>query len=1330
MRRWIKNLLITLGVLLLLVLLPLIWLLGTESGLRWLVARVPAWVPGVSVETAQGSLLRRVRLGNLAYRQDQTTVEVRHFEFAWLPSALFGLEARIQKVHVEGIRVNLPPSPPEQEKPETRPEIPDIKLPLDIVLEDLRITDLEIHQAEKTLFQLDSASLQASAGDSLDIQHLDVDSPLFRLRVGQSTAGLSKPHPLRLKLHWSAPLPDLPEGSGEMEISGDLNELYVRHVLEAPAALRLTGSLRQPLEQLTWQARLEWDSLTWPPPGVEQPNLLTLGTGYITADGDLESYRVNLQAPVDGPRIPSGTWRASLAGDFSGLELESLQGETLEGQLTAGGRLNWQPQLSAQLELNTRGIKLTEFWADWPQAMTLDGLIRARFLEDTLSLEQLELSLPEAGSRIRGEGEVVLPADQESGPRIQADLNWETLHWPLLLDPTEGEPRDTDYVAQSRTGRAKIAGGLEDYQLELDLELAGAQIPPGQWQLRGRGSDRHLKLAGLNGEVLQGQLALTGEASWQPRVEWNLSLSGEGINPGAHWAEWPGRLALALNSRGHLAEDGPRVEAEIKQVTGKLREYPLSLQGRLKVAGEHYQVENLILNSGETRLQAQLSLDDKLNGAWSLDAPDLSHLLPAAGGGLRGSGRLGGSLKAPALALELDGNALRFEDWQMDNLDAKAEVELGGGETLEAKITAEQITRGQQVLLKSVKLQADGRLSAHELQAELHTPRESLELALAGAYAQAEQTWRGELRALGLASPDFGKWRLDAPATLEASAKAARLGRACLYRRDQQTDNGTAHVCLQPTWNADQGSHLQAELGQLPLSLAHPFLPEGTTLGGELGGNIQASLGGGGELGADIQLELSPGRVQTLVDHEPQRFAHRGGALKLAIDRQGLNADLGLKLLSQSGLDASLLMPGFNRLPLASDQPLEGRVNAQFADLNLLTTFVPQVREPSGEVKLNLELAGTPETPRFNGQFTVREAAVDLPDLGLELREMDLTLQAQGQDHLQLDAGLQSGEGRLKLSGNFKFPQLPQWEADLKVSGEKFTVINTPDIHALATPEVSLEARPGWLKLRGEVHIPEALLTPNIVTGHSQAGAVAESGDVVIVNQDKSGEEAGKTGDGGQAAPEAEEAPKWQMDIVLRVSLGDHINLEVVDFSSRLGGSLGLTMKPGQPLPLGNGVVEILDGTYRAYGQDLEIERGQIVFADSPVDNPGLNIKAMRRIYRDTSDNDIDAAGVHIMGTAQSPRLRLFSEPTQLRDSEVLSYILTGKAMTGSDLDKQTLSWGTYLRKDLYVSLGVSLYNTENKVFNLRYELNDNWGVESVIGDEDSGVDFSYTLTK
>ena len=49
-------------------------------------------------------------------------------------------------------------------------------------------------------------------------------------------------------------------------------------------------------------------------------------------------------------------------------------------------------------------------------------------------------------------------------------------------------------------------------------------------------------------------------------------------------------------------------------------------------------------------------------------------------------------------------------------------------------------------------------------------------------------------------------------------------------------------------------------------------------------------------------------------------------------------------------------------------------------------------------------------------------------------------------------------------------------------------------------------------------------------------------------------------------------------------------------------------------MPIGRGELSVDEGRYEAFGQKLDINRGRLLFDATPLDNPGLDIEARRRI--------------------------------------------------------------------------------------------------------------------
>src|SRR5690606_19301148 len=114
------------------------------------------------------------------------------------------------------------------------------------------------------------------------------------------------------------------------------------------------------------------------------------------------------------------------------------------------------------------------------------------------------------------------------------------------------------------------------------------------------------------------------------------------------------------------------------------------------------------------------------------------------------------------------------------------------------------------------------------------------------------------------------------------------------------------------------------------------------------------------------------------------------------------------------------------------------------------------------------------------------------------------------------------------------------------------------------------------------------------------------------------------------------QAASFPLALDLRIALGDGITLRGRGLDATVVGEVRLVNGAGDTIQA-QGTLNLAKGTFTAYGRELAIERGVLQFS-GPVNNPGLNILAMRR------EQEV-AAGVSVGGTVLAPRVTLVSEP-------------------------------------------------------------------------------------
>ena len=288
------------------------------------------------------------------------------------------------------------------------------------------------------------------------------------------------------------------------------------------------------------------------------------------------------------------------------------------------------------------------------------------------------------------------------------------------------------------------------------------------------------------------------------------------------------------------------------------------------------------------------------------------------------------------------------------------------------------------------------------------------------------------------------------------------------------------------------------------------------------------------------------------------------------------------------------------------------------------------------------------------------------------------------------------------------------------------------------SPDLQIQVKNRSIDIKGNVHIPYAKLQPKDVT---QAETV--SGDTVIIGGEQPAEE------------------KWLINTAVRLTLGDRVHFYGFGFEGRLGGNLLLQDEPGQ-LTTARGEITVPEGVYRAYGQRLEIENGRVLYTGGPLSNPGLDLRAVRKV------NDV-IAGIHLKGSLSQPQLEIFSTPA-MAQTDALAYIMLGgpienassedgavmaKAalalgLSGGDYiartlgdrfkldemriessdegDQAELVVGQYLSPKLYASYGVGLIERINTL-TLRYQISKKWQLKVESGGY-QGADMLYTFER
>ena len=551
------------------------WVAGTETGSAWLVRRLLAGAPQISIERSRGTLLGRLVLEDVRFRTPRDALDIDSLTLDLNGRALLEGTLSFAEAHAsQATYRRLPGGAAEGGGP---PE-----LPLPLALVRASVATLSITVAERTLI-LDGTRF-AARYDSAILELVDVATSYGEMAVAaEATVELANGIGLDVTGEWSGPLGGV-AAAGRVALSGPWPDLEIRHELVAPFALTTAGRLAA--SPLRVDLVNEWQDLSWPGvAGVSSPS------GRLALAGSPADYR------FDGAGTAEVAGRgASFAaeGTGSGLELTLARLELApappgRGTLRAAGAVSLGRR-EANVELAASGFDPAWIAAPWPGR--LDGTARLRAAaapgsEPTLALETIDLAGELRGYSVDVGGAAALTG----ADRVRLEA----------LRLTSGENRA---VLTGALDRASLDLAVEAERIELDLLVPGA----------GGTLTADLRVAGAWQEPQGSGVMELRDAAFAGVTVERLELRGNfGVAPAAP-------VALTLESAG-LARGALRARELHATVDGTAGAH----RARVNVAGEGYGATLAAtggLGGGAwTGTLDGLDVDEQVLGPWRLEAP-------------------------------------------------------------------------------------------------------------------------------------------------------------------------------------------------------------------------------------------------------------------------------------------------------------------------------------------------------------------------------------------------------------------------------------------------------------------------------------------------------------------------------------------------------------------------------------------------------------------------------------------------------------------------------------------------------------------------------------
>jgi translocation and assembly module TamB len=907
------------------------------------------------------------------------------------------------------------------------------------------------------------------------------------------------------------------------------------------------------------------------------------------------------------------------------------------------------------------------------------------------------------------------------------DSSWTDLHWPTV-----------GHIA-SPTGRLMLAGTLADYRFEatgvLDVDGRVGDVTT-------HGNADHLELAVEALELAArtddgeaGVLAGTGTLSLDAR---NAALAVEARDFDPRWLlpAWPGRFTGTAQLEAQVAPE-PGALFTAANLTGELRDHALILRGDAAVTlPSRWRFAGTRIEAGDSLATIDGTLD-----ASSADAPialtiaahdaKLAVLLPGVGGTVSTELKIDGTFGLPRAAGRIEARGVDVQGFTAARLSVAGMAGLALDTPLQLTIEGDRLMRGS-IVAATVRGDLTGTTRAHRLNLGARADQWLAALGVAGGVDDSG-LWNGTVERFEFDELKLGQWRLAEPARAVVGPHRLGIATGCVVHVLGGRWCATLDIAGEPS------DRLVVSAQNFDLKMLQPLLPPELVLDGvyqlsvsllDLGGDPHgAAARTGGSTSARVRFGAS------------QAFATHLENLQAAATLRDGRFDLSASV--QSGSTGTARLAARVDDIRARDSTIGGALNVSWSDLGFLMLLAPDLGQVAGTAAVDLTIGGTARNPEVEGSATWNDGRVAVPAWGLTIDKIAASARSRDGRALELDATGAVGDGMLKLAGTTSLDPEAGWPTHLKITGQEVRAVQLPEAEIYVTPDLDVAATLPDVHVSGTVTIPRA----SIALSQLPAQAVTPSPDAVV-----------------HGTAEREVVHPLQLSADLMLALGDDVTYSGLNLMTKVRGGIKLSVDPSRSMTA-NGTL-MLAGTYNAYGQTLNLEKGQLLF-NGPLDDPGLDVRAVRMIS-ETGNNAQTTVGIELVGSVKEPRTRVISMPA-MSDADALSYLLLGRPLTGTGgeetatlqsaalsmglqqalpavrrigqtlgldelsvgstaTDTGALMAGKYLSPKVYIRYSYGLFNRIGGLL-LRFKVNERLSIETRSGDQKS-MDLLYTVEK
>ncbi|MCP3680721.1 MAG: hypothetical protein GY782_10905 [Gammaproteobacteria bacterium] len=376
--RKLKRLLYTLIVMVLLLLLLLLFMATTTSGLRFTIAVAKWFIPGkLTIEQVNGRAIHSIDISGLTYQQPQQQIKIDRLQLQGNLLTLLRHHLTLKKLTINHIDYSRSKTSLTTGKPsKTKTSHDNTSSLFTVAIQQASIHQLRIINGDHiTVINQINSQINLTQ-QQLQIQQLQLQQQHYTM-TAKGTVALVAPFQTNLALTIAGHLTSGQAINGQLTLQGNSQQMILDGWMKQPFISHWRGTAN---DWLTANANVDltgqWQQLVWI---IKKESSIASKQGKFHLHGNRQHYNLTFDSDISGSRLPQSRWHVVANGNQQQLDFTTITINTLKGQLSASGQLQWLPTWQWQFHCQGANLNPGVKWPQWRSLLNFDTTVSGKY---------------------------------------------------------------------------------------------------------------------------------------------------------------------------------------------------------------------------------------------------------------------------------------------------------------------------------------------------------------------------------------------------------------------------------------------------------------------------------------------------------------------------------------------------------------------------------------------------------------------------------------------------------------------------------------------------------------------------------------------------------------------------------------------------------------------------------------------------------------------------------------------------------------------------------------------------------------------------------------